>query len=284
MRNKSLVGVALFLLVTLMGVVYGLSPICVMRVSASGINPVITLVGVSSGDANQSGGKINSAIFSINQTLNQKGLWPGSDFIKYDYEHTSQSVTLTVDMMNYKGLKSSEKQDIMQVVLDGIYGSDISRTAKNKIYNEICALDESTSALVRELSDNVQADFAGAWAWVKPFSGPLGILLGVIALGMFILLGLTLVVDISYITIPGVQLGLGAVNPDKPFLVSYDAVSAVKEQESKAGKEYVSPIGVYMKRKVGQLIMVFICLLYLASGQIYTLLGNMMDYFSGLLG
>lgn len=279
MKNQFVVRVALFLI---MGVVLGLSPIFSIQTSAV-TNPSITITNVVAGDAHASGGKIAETCKSINNDLKDDYGWE-SDFLTYSYDATAVSCTVTVNMSKYKKLSNQVKQDTMQVALDGIYNSDISRTAKNKLYNEICALDETTSALVRELSTDVTADYAKAYSWFKPFSGWVGWILGVLCLAIFVLIGLTLVVDIAYITIPIVQLWLTAKDDSKAKFVSVEAFSAVKEQYSKAGQTHVSAMGVYLRLKTKQFVALFICLLYLMSGKIYVLLASIMDYFRGVLG
>lgn len=278
MNKKSVVRVALFLI---MGVVFGLSPIFSTQSFAT-TNPAITITNVVAGDASASGGKIFEMCSNVNDKLTEHG-W-STEFLICKFDSNQQSCTVTVNMSRYKQLESKLKQETMQVALDGIYNSDISRTAKNKLYNELCALDETTAALVRQLSNDVTADFAKAYAWFKPFSGVLGWILGIVSLGMFTLLGLTVVFDIAYITIPGVQWFLTKSDGSGAKLVSVEAFSAVKEQQSKAGEQYVSPMGIYLKMKIKQFIAIFICLLYLVSGKLYVLLANMMDYFRGILG
>ena len=145
-------------------------------------------------------------------------------------------------------------------------------------------MDETTATLVRELSTDVRADFGKAMGWFRPFSGWVGWLLGSIALLMFMLLGLTMIVDIAYISLPVVQLLLTDDTKNRAKFVSHEAYSAVKEQQSKSGVEYKSPMVLYLKAKTIQFVAIFICLLYLVSGQLYVVLASMMDYFHGLLG
>lgn len=279
MKIRSVVRVALFLF-TLMGVVCGLSPSLVVQAATS---PSITIVNVSAGDASSAtSGKIPETCKSVNSILVDSQSWQ-EDFLTVRFDSASKSCTIDVNMIAYNKLGTEPKQNAMQVALDGIYNSDISRTAKNKIYNELCALDETTAALVRELSSDVRADFWKAYSFLKPFNGTVGWLLGVISLLMFMLLGLTMVWDIAYITLPIFQSVLNDEAKDKARGVSYEAYHAVKEQHSKAGTEYVSPIVIYMKSKTVQFIAIFICLLYLVSGQLYGLLGDLMDLFNGFL-
>lgn len=273
-----------------MGVVLGLSPI-VVSADNEGL-PTISVINPPSQDAGTSG-TIAEAIQNVNTAIHDKDIFIGDadngiaaeDFLIYDSSSTSDIVNIKINIPSYKELKQNEKQDVMQLALDGIYNSRISRTNKNKIYNELCALDTSTSSLVRQLSDDVNADFNGAYKYFKPFSGPLGIVLGLFSLVLFALLAMTIVVDIAFMTIPFIQTWLMGDSGDKAKFVSLEAVSAVKESASKIGtSEYRSPINYYLKTKTKQLVAISICLLYLVSGQIYSVLAQIIDYFSGILG
>lgn len=278
----------LALVLLFMGVVVWLSPNLV--VSADTTNPVISIVSPPSQDGTASSGFIKTAVDNINSTIHINNLMLSNDsavadpnFLTYNYDSAAKTVNITINMNDYNKLSSKNKQAVMQYALDGIYNSQISKTNRNKIYNALCKQDETTSSLVRQLSTDVTADFGHAYEYFKPFSGPLGIVLGIIAFVIFILLGFTLLLDIAYITLPFLQ-GWLTKTDGTARLVSIEATNAVKEQESKAGSEYVNPLGIYLKSKIKQYIAIFICLLYLLSGQIYTLLANFMDYFSGLLG
>lgn len=278
----------LALVLLIMGVVIWLSPN--LMVSADTTNPVISIVNPPSQDGTDSSGFIKSAVDDINSTIHSNNLMlsdvsavANPNFLDYNYDSSSSTVNVTVNMNDYNKLSSKNKQAVMQYALDGIYNSQISKTNRNKIYNALCKQDETTSSLVRQLSTDVTADFGHAYEYFKPFSGPLGILLGLIAFVIFILLGFTLLLDIAYITLPFFQDWLSKDDGTAKY-VSLEASNAVKEQASKAGTEYVNPLGIYLKSKVKQYIAIFICLLYLLSGQIYTLLANFMDYFSGILG
>lgn len=278
----------LALVLLIMGVVFWLSPNLV--VSADTTNPIISIVNPPSQDASTSSGFIKTTVESINTTIHDNNLFLSNvasvanpDFLIYSYDSSSKVVNITLNMNEYNKLSSKNKQAVMQYALDGIYNSQISKTNRNKLYNALCKQDETTSSLVRQLSSDVTADFGHAYEYFKPFSSPLGILLGIIAFIIFILLGLTLLIDIAYITLPLIQEWLTKTDGTARF-VSLEAANAVKEQASKSGTEYVNPMGIYLKSKSKQYIAIFICLLYLLSGKIYTLLANFMDYFSGFLG
>lgn len=276
----------LALVLLIMGVVIWLSPNLV--VSADTSNPVISISNPPNQDANTSGGAIADLCLTINNNLHARGIMKSNvaavadtDFVTYSF--SSNVANITINMIEYNKLGNKVKQDLMQVALDTTYNSNVSKTNRNKIYNALCKQDEPTSALVRQLSEDVNADFAGAYKYFKPFSGPLGVVLGLLTLVIFVILSLTLVIDIAFITLPFVQSCL-LNNDGKAKFVSIEAVNAVKEQESKSGSEYVNPMGIYLKSKTKQYIAIFICILYLMSGKIFSLLAGFMDYFSGILG
>lgn len=276
----------LALVLLIMGVVIWLSPNLV--VSADTSNPVISISNPPNQDANTSGGAIADLCLTINNNIHARGIMKSNvaavadtDFVTYSF--SSNVANITINMIEYNKLGNKAKQDLMQVALDTTYNSNVSKTNRNKIYNALCKQDEPTSALVRQLSEDVNADFAGAYKYFKPFSGPLGVVLGLLTLVIFVILGLTLVIDIAFITLPFVQSCL-LNNDGKAKFVSIEAVNAVKEQESKSGSEYVNPMGIYLKSKTKQYIAIFICILYLMSGKIFSLLARFMDYFSGILG
>lgn len=297
-----------------MGVVVGLSPIVVSAEEESERqNPTISISNPPSKD--KSG--IKNLCSDANARIHDKGIWKSSgssssyfnyktedgttkskskdgysningtsstDFLTYNWDKSASLINIEINMIEYRKLSEKNKQTVMQQALNAVTNAEnVSRTNKNKIYNDICALDESTSALVRQLSDDVNADFNTAYGYFKPFSGVIGTLLGGISLAIFVLLGLTIVIDLAYITIPALQLALGKTeekNGGKPKFISIEAIDAVKEAESKAGQEYTNPVSKYFHSKTKQMIAIAICLVYLVSGNIYNLIGSIIDYFN----
>lgn len=260
-----------------MGVVVWLSPFTLVQCAS---NPTITISNPPSGEVQ----KIHQMVDDVNNAIMAEGIMDTAGHFYMEYTAGTDTISITINMIDYNKLQQKNKQFVMQTALDAVHNCDVSRTNRNKIYSFIADTDESVSSLVRQLSNDVTADFAGAYSSFKPFSGTLGWILGMISLLMFILLGLTISIDIAYINLPFLQLMLGdASSQKKPKFVSLEAWSAVKESESKAGQEFKSPLISYMKTKTGQFVAIFICLLYLVSGQIYTLIANVMDMFQGFL-
>lgn len=239
------------------------------------VNPVITITKVSAGEEE----KIDTTIKNINDELKSEvGL--SSNFFKGDC--AGKRYSLTMDMTTYKTLSQARKQKVMQISLELVSNSQISSTNRTKIYNFIAGEDTSTSNLVRQLSTDVTADFADAYTYFKPFSGWVGIILGILSLAIFLCIGFTIIIDIAFITIPTIQWFLQSTGKnDKPKFVSLEAINAIKVAES--GTTYKNPMGIYMGSKIKQLIALFICLLYLVSGKLYVVIAWCMDYFNGFL-
>lgn len=212
----------------------------------------------------------------------------GLELLRFNRNRGSQSGgvqagEIILNFTVYKHLEQDAKSKIMSYALESIKDSGISTVASNKIYNFIESQDESTASLVRQLSNDVNADFARAYMAFKPFSGVLGFVLGVFAIGIFVTLTLMIVTDLSYIVIPIVRDWLTPASSNaKPKYVSNEAWYAVKEVDSSTNTSK-NTLLIYFKKKTMQFVILSICILYLLSGQIYTLIGNIMDMFRGVL-
>lgn len=269
-------------------------------------NPVISISSLPDNDIRG----IEIMCDDVNAAIHDKDIWDAKsaskhkfkagtdaeaqDFLIYHIENENDKdkdtlINIEVNMVEYRKLKEKDKQTVMQQAISIITSKEtnISRMNKNKIFNNLCDLDVSTSSFVRQLSDDVTADFNEAYSrYFKPWSGELGIALGVISLGMFISLAMMILIDLAYIVLPFFQMlftDLG-YKKNRPMFVSIEAVNAVKEAESKAGQGYTNPVGVYFRSKLKQLIAISLCLVYLVSGEIYNLIGAIMDYFSIAIG
>lgn len=185
----------------------------------------------------------------------------------------------------YNKLEQLEKQETMSIILSNIDNSSLSQMGKTKVYNFISNSDKTTSNLVRQLSDDVKADYASAYASFKPFTGVIGWILGCLVLLIFVILGITITVDIAYIVIPIFQNFVSSQNEgQKPKYVSAEAWNAVKTAEQSIGNNYKEPLSTYLGTKTKQFLAIGLCLLYLVSGQIYNVIATIIDSFQGIFG
>lgn len=261
----------------------------------AGTEPVIVIGGSTLTAAENT--QITTTLSALNVEIRVEVPKIGSstDFLGYSYSNgsttssswsTGYDMVIEVAMSKYKELPAKDKQKVMTIALDTINNSQISKMNKTKLYNKVAELDESVSSLVRQLSDDVKADFASGYNMFKPFSGVLGTILGVLCLAIFIMLGITIIIDIAFITLPFLQIALTdrIEQKKKVSIVSNEAVKAVEAAHNSSGTEYINPMGYYLKHKVKQLIALGICLLYLVSGKIYYLMAQIIDLFQGWLG
>lgn len=200
-----------------------------------------------------------------------------TEFIKYGNN------TVTLYISKYNKLDSLYKQDAMRVTLECINHSKLARQPKLKLYNFVAEQDTAVSSMVRQLSDDVNADFATAYSWFKPFSGGVSTVLGFLCIVIFAMLGLMIVIDLAYIVIPPFTAVLNGMvkENEKPKFVSDEAFKAIKEAE--ASNTYKSALSMYFRHKTVQFIVLGICLLYLIGGKIYSLIAWLIDLFIGLI-
>ena len=178
------------------------------------------------------------------------------------------------------------------------------------LYNYLEGKDGMGSVLMASVMENTKPDFSSANKIYAPFSGVIGTVLGLIAIIIMALLGVTMALDIAYITIPAVQLmldggegggsghtGMGMGQPGQgggkgkglSGLVSQAARNAVQAaagngNQGQGGEGNKMALGVYFKYRWLELVVLGICLLYLVSGNIYSFVAWVLDLVSGFLG
>lgn len=196
-------------------------------------------------------------------------------------ERIGSICNISINNKVYNSLDMKDKQRFMKIALNGVQNSSISVVNRNKIYTFIADSDTKISGLVRQLSEDVSVDMPAAYAWFQPFSGPLGVFLGVLTIAIFALLGISIVVDISFLTIPGVQWVLirRCSENSKPPFISIEAWTAYQEALQTHGQV----LTIFFKKKSGQMIVLGICVLYLVSGNLFALVAKIVDYFQGLV-
>lgn len=183
----------------------------------------------------------------------------------------------------YALLTVQEKREYMSDALGYIKTSSLSTKEKNRLYNFVADQDGTTSSAIRNLKVDSQADLATASSWYKPFSGIVSTLLGVLALGVFLFLGISVVVDIAYMVIPFIRIFISKGDEKKPYMVSNEAYTSVIEAEDSAGDgHFKSYMVLYLQRRVGVLLLIGFCLFYLVSGQIFDLVAFIVDAISPL--
>lgn len=192
---------------------------------------------------------------------------------------------LTSDIMTY----SQEKVD-----KDESEGTTGSGTVTQETYsNWLKDLQQTKgfgSKVLNETLKQTGPDFVTANQMFAPFSGLIGTVMGFGAIVIMALLGIVIVMDIAYITIPPVRLVVGDSDSKggqaASKLISYAAISAVQEEEGGGGGDggSKSALGQYFKKRVISMVVLGICLVYLIQGQIWVAIGWLLDAVGGFLG
>lgn len=263
-------GVAILTLLITLGVALSL-PLFSITVYAID-SPRVTLGQPASQSASYTASAINSEASRVNASMANWFTWNASDY------------TMSIDMSKYRKLSESDKHEVMEIALSTINNSGMSHRERVKLYNFVCEQDEATSSLVRQLSKDVNPDFAMGYSWFRPFTGTVSTILGFLSLVLFAMIGLVMILDLSYLTIPIFRAFVDKPNNTFPKGISREAGMAIKISEESAGTEYKAPLSIYFKLKVKQIMILGVCLLYLIGGKIYDLVAMIIDTLTGMVG
>ena len=199
----------------------------------------------------------------------------------------------------FQSLSSSSQTQVVEDIAENSYDAidsdkadGVTESTVQNWWKELQTKDGVGSKFMNEILKNTKPDFVTANAIYQPFSGLVGTVLGLLAILICAFLGIVMAADICYITLPPVRNFVaeddnakGKIAKSKMF--SHDAIYAVQCAEdtsdggSGGGRQ---ALGIYLKRRIFALILLGICLLYLINGQLYTLVGWVLDLLRGFLG
>lgn len=283
------------------------------------------LFSISSVASAQSTGEAENALYEIiveGSCMSFDESYDSLDFEEQTYK-TSGGYLLWGDLISNEGfnqlinadkfalLTAGAKQDFLKDLMrlcnlaldnserDMDDGSGISTETINSVTRILQDKAGMGSQLIATLLAETKPDYATATKWYKPFSGPVGTAIAIIVILMMAALGVTIALDIAFITIPAFQLALdggedgggqggGAKGVAK--IISPEARQAVKAVEEggggsgQSGSNNKTACGVYLKKRWKGLTLLGICLLYLAQGQIFSFVAWFIDLFSGIIG
>ena len=132
------------------------------------------------------------------------------------------------------------------------------------------------------LTSGMQPDFISAKSFVRPLEGPIGVIVGVIAYVIFLVLAVIIVSDVAFIGIPAVQTYSSSKGEGggRFSLFSQDARKAVEESDGSSSKGML----LYLKKRFLFFVALSFVMFYLVMGRMYELVGLILDLFSGLVG
>jgi hypothetical protein len=222
------------------------------------------------------------------------------------YAELVNSTSGELDSSKYGMLHSSAKSAILADMLEcsnfivdasAKHGINVNKTNQQNWIEKVQNTPGMGSEYMAMFANQAKPDFAGAFSIVAPFNGIIGTAIGAIALLIFALFGLTMVLDLAYIAIPMFRILIdgaedtandGAKKNFVHKVISAEAKSSVLIAEGGgdggSGKEGKGAAMMhYLKKRAVAMIILGVCMLYLISGQLYTLVGWIIDLAQGLL-
>ena len=226
----------------------------------------------------------------VNEVSQEAG---GFDFLSLVFVKNSakdDEYYLYINCSEYQTLDitDEDRQEIILTTLNAVRNSNnLSGQTRSRVYNfivdELKQLDQEMVTKAVQLDTDTRDSFNTAYSWFKPFSGGLSTVLGVIAFALFMFLTLTILVDISYLVIPPVTVLLTPSSGGKAKFISNEAHAAMLESEAKVN-ESSGVLGIYLRRKAWQIVLLSVCILYLIGGKIIHFLGIGIDFVQGMVG
>lgn len=223
----------------------------------------------------------STGVSGVLDAVNTKSKELGN-FRFFSTETSGTQLKVKLDKAGYLALKSDDKRELMAEALGIIQDSGMPKKEQNRLYNFVAEQDEATSSLVRELSEEVNGDYVSALRWFKPFSGGISTLLGFMAILITVLLSVAILVDTAYIALSPFRVALDNTDGSKPKIISNEAFMSVRDSERDANT-YRNAMWLYVKRRVGMMVAIGLCLGYLLSGQIYMIIGWFIDVISSVI-
>lgn len=215
---------------------------------------------------------------------------------------------------NVEGLNASAKQKFVERCLTianaMVYDTESGNTSRtygvstdtvNEFMNIISEDLGMGSTLLAAVLKDTKANFSsGSKIW-QPFSGPISTAIGVLAIAMMSLLGLSTALDLAYVCIPPMQLFFGGAEGGNGAGGNSNNSGVLSHFISKAAKRAVSDnsgaggangggdgsaksgASIYFKYRWKELLVIGFCLLYLVQGEIWSLISWLINLVSGFL-
>ena len=192
--------------------------------------------------------------------------------------------TLTIDMETYKSdaLSNQDRQQLMKETLTLLRNSRLSKQNKTRIDNFITSQDTVASSLITQLSDDTRPDYIRAMRVLGPFFKPLQVILGLAPIVLLIMLTATILLDISYLSLPVFQVVMNSSQEGNspPKYISPEAYQSIKDAETNNR----SSLGIYFGQRVKHLVIISILITILSLGGIFDFVVMIINLFSNIIG
>ena len=188
--------------------------------------------------------------------------------------------TVSFDYATYNQLTNTDKTKFMQTALNATAQSGLATPRKAKLYNFIKQQDTKITKSI----DTVKAEASGnqdqALTLARPWLAPVGVLLGAIALVVEALIYLSALLDMAYLTFPGVQSYRENGGKIRAKLFSSAAINAASEGAANGR----NPMAYWAMKRLPVLMAAFFVTALLVSGGLLTVMGWVLKMFDAFMG
>lgn len=203
----------------------------------------------------------------------------GSDYtcLFMVYEGEGSEEAFYFNRAFYTDLSKKDKKKVIKTFTEELKNAPQIKSADMQIiHNALKEVDDKyiTSAIA-DLLNSSQEGMLSAVVLLKPLTGPIGTLLGIVAILMVLFMVLTTVIDFVYIGLPFADKTGG----EKPKFMSRDAYKALQENTNGSTSNVYWG---YLKKRFLTYLITIICILYLVSGGFGDLFLTISDTFGGL--
>lgn len=184
--------------------------------------------------------------------------------------------------------KSDEQHKLLKAFMSELQRVEISQEGLQYIHDDIKSINSNfAGVMIGLIYEDTKADLFTAMKMFAPFQSPLSVFFGICVIIIVTLLVLTTVIDLAAIGFSPFNEYLTSKaeksEGKKPFGISTEAWSAMKEAQASIDKGYKNPYPIYFKRRALTYFLLALCILYLLAGQISGLIGFLMDLVSGMV-
>lgn len=182
-------------------------------------------------------------------------------------------------------------------------GKGVTSTTASLWWKEMQSVHGVGAQYVAQLTSGLKVDLVAGNMFFQPLNGIIGVVLGIASVAIMSFLALSFMLDIFYITIPffrmmcdnsggnrqgsrqgggyggGMGIGGGRGGAGGPAYISAQAKNAVREEEG--GRNALLS---YFKHSVVKIVVLVLCLMFLISGKIYSLIGTLMNIVAAMFG
>lgn len=175
----------------------------------------------------------------------------------------------------------------------GASGDPVTQNTKSNWLQELQQQPGVGSKLLSNITAQVKPDYVTGNRIFEPFAGPMNTFIALVVIVTMSFLALTFVFDLMFLNIPMFQSfvtnsmqnggGGGGGGRFQNFFVGREALIAVEESENNSNGKFKNPNGLYLKHRFIGIALLGLCLLYLIQGQIFDIVGMIMDLLGGFL-